>query len=114
MGELVPFKVQGGRKASRPLCFTRAEFVKILGVYSRRVIAGDWRDYAIDLRPGVAVFSIFRHASDQPLFAVAKVSRGGSGSMEFAVYHQGKSLKRSARLDDVLAAMKPDLRLVSN
>ena len=111
MGELVFFKRLGSRRTLRPLCFTRAELVKILGVYSQRVIAGDWRDYAIDVRPGIAIFSIFRHASDQPLYAVAKVNRG-SGTMEFAVYSQGARLKRSSRLDEVLAALKPDLRVV--
>ncbi len=113
MGDLLLFNVQGGRKATRPLCFTRTELLAILGLYSRRVIAGEWRDYAIDVRPGIAVFSIFRHASDQPLYAVAKLRRGGSGSMEFAVYCKGERLTRSSRLDDVLDALKPGLRLVS-
>jgi hypothetical protein len=114
MGELVPLQRQSGRKASRPLSFTRAELLKILGVYSRRVIAGEWRDYAIDMKPGIAIFSIFRHAADRPLYALAKAHRGGPGGMEFAVYCQGKRLKRSSSLDDVLVALKPDLRIVSN
>jgi hypothetical protein len=113
MGDLVDFKMQGSRRATRPLCFTRTELLKILNVYSRRVSAGEWRDYAIDVRPGVAIFSIFRHAADQPLYALAKVNRGG-GAMEYAVYCKGERLKRSARLEDVLGSLKPDLRIVPN
>jgi len=112
MGDLVILNVARGRKAARPLSFTRAELLKILGVYSRRVIAGEWRDYAIDIGPGVALFSIFRHASDRPLYAIAKVNRGGA-AMEYAVYCKGTRLKRSSRLDDVLATLKPGLKLVS-
>ena len=42
-------------------------------LYSMRVASGEWRDYAIDFRPGMAIFSIFRHTAEQPLFAIAKV-----------------------------------------
>ena len=36
------------------------------------VSAGHWRDYAIDMRPDAAIFSIFRHASEQPLYRIEK------------------------------------------
>src|SRR5579864_8316393 len=56
----------------RPLFFTRGELSEMLSVYSRRVISGEWRDYAIDHRDGLAMFSIFRHTLDRPLFAIVK------------------------------------------
>ena len=37
--------------------------------------SGEWRDYAIDFRPGMAIFSIFRHTSEQPLFAIANFAK---------------------------------------
>jgi hypothetical protein len=51
----------------------------MLSVYSRRVIDGEWRDYAIDSRDGKAIFSIFRHSFAQPLFAIVKQPDDNSG-----------------------------------
>ena len=56
--------------------FDRRELQQILQLYGRMVAAGEWRDYAIDFRPGMAIFSIFRHTAEQPLFAIAKVPGG--------------------------------------
>jgi len=42
--------------ARRTLYFTRQELNQLLGLYSRNVICGVWRDYAIDHRDGQALF----------------------------------------------------------
>ncbi len=52
--------------------FDRAELNRILTLYGRMVAAGEWRDYAIDFRDEAAVFSIYRRASEMPLFRVEK------------------------------------------
>ena len=52
--------------------FDRGELNCILTVYGRMVAAGEWRDYALDFLEEVAVFSIFRRASEMPLFRVEK------------------------------------------
>ena len=52
--------------------FDRGELNRILTVYGRMVAAGEWRDYALDFLEEVAVFSIFRRASEMPLFRVEK------------------------------------------
>lgn len=52
--------------------FDRAELSRILTVYGRMVAAGEWRDYALDFLEEVASFSIFRRASEQPLYRVEK------------------------------------------
>src|SRR5258707_8064038 len=64
------------RRHLRRIFFTRAELNLLLGVYSRKVSSGEWRDYAIDQQPGMAVFSIFRSSLERPLFAITK-SAGG-------------------------------------
>jgi len=59
--------------ASLPVTrFDRSELNRILTVYGRMVAAGEWRDYAVDFLEEVAVFSIFRRASEMPLFRVEK------------------------------------------
>jgi hypothetical protein len=52
--------------------FDRRELDLILRVYGRMVAAGEWRDYAIDGLKEMAVFSIFRHASENPLYRIEK------------------------------------------
>jgi len=36
------------------------------------VMAGEWRDYAIDFRDEAAVFSVFRSAAEIPLYSIEK------------------------------------------
>ena len=52
------------RSNQRHIYFDRRELNKLLSLYSRRVARGEWRDYAIDHGPGMAVFSVFRHSHD--------------------------------------------------
>src|SRR5271165_2841746 len=49
------------RTKHRTVYFTRFELNQLLGLYSRHVARGVWRDYAIDHRDGMAQFSVFRH-----------------------------------------------------
>jgi hypothetical protein len=67
------------------------------------VAAGEWRDYALDFREEVAVFSIFRRSSEMPLFRVEKCPglRGKQG--QYAVIAAGGLvLKRGPELAQVL------------
>ena len=50
--------------------FDRNELRILLNEYSRRVAAGEWRDYAIDFCKDRAVFSVFRHAAEHPLYSI--------------------------------------------
>lgn len=59
-------------KPVAPISYTRHELNQILNVYGRMVAAGEWRDYAIDALCDYAVFSIFRRASEAPLYQIEK------------------------------------------
>ncbi|WP_262692967.1 DUF2794 domain-containing protein [Kordiimonas aestuarii] len=61
-----------GRQANAIVYFNRPELTKILNVYGRMVAAGEWRDYAIDHLRDEAMFSIFRRASEMPLYRIIK------------------------------------------
>jgi len=54
------------RRARRTLYFTRSELNQLLGLYSRNVARGIWRDYAIDHRDGQALFSVFAIPTNAP------------------------------------------------
>ena len=81
--------------------FDRSELNHILGVYGRMVAAGEWRDYALDFLEDVAVFSIFRHAAEIPLFRVEKRPRAKQGQYS-VIAAGGMILKRGHELSQVL------------
>ena len=52
--------------------FNRAELGVILSVYGRMVAAGEWRDYGMSFLRDVAIFSVFRRATEHPLYRIEK------------------------------------------
>jgi hypothetical protein len=60
------------RPTPAEISFNRRELTEILEVYGRKVANGEWRDYAIDHSRDEAVFSIFRRASEMPLYRIVK------------------------------------------
>ena len=83
--------------------FERRELNQLLGLYGRMVAAGHWRDYAIDGLKDAAVFSIFRHASETPLYRIEKrpaLARRQGAWLVLA--HGGLVLKRGHELAQVL------------
>lgn len=83
--------------------FSQGELSLILGVYGKRVQRGEWRDYAIDSLPDMAVFSIFKSARENPIYSIAKIPpRTFLKPPEFVVYEAGKTIKQSASLREVL------------
>ncbi len=83
--------------------FERLELNRILNLYGRMVALGEWRDYAIDGLGDVAVFSIFRHASESPLYRIEKRPALARRQGQWAVINQsGHILKRGHELEQVL------------
>ena len=83
--------------------FDRPELNRILTVYGRMVAAGEWRDYALDFLDEVAVFSVFRHASEMPLFRIEKRPKLRARQGQYSVVAAGGLiLKRGHELAQVL------------
>jgi Protein of unknown function (DUF2794) len=99
------------RKNPRRVFFDRGELNQLLSLYSRNVANGEWRDYAIDQVGGSAIFSVFRHTHDAPLYSIAKQSNGRS--VEFVVFSGKEKLRRAKTLGDVLEVFHKKLRVVS-
>jgi hypothetical protein len=93
--------------------FDRQELSEILKVYGRMVAAGEWRDYAIDHLADRAVFSIFRRASEVPLYRIEKSPKLARKQGAYAVIAQtGMILKRGPDLARVLRVIDKSLKLV--
>jgi len=83
--------------------FERRELERLLRLYGRMVAAGEWRDYAIDGLRDAAVFSVFRRASEEPLYRIEKRPALARRQGAWAVIGQGGMiLKRGHELDQVL------------
>ncbi len=83
--------------------FHRKELNQILFYYGSMVSKGEWRDYAIDTGTHEAVFSIFRHSSEQPLYRIEKVPKLANKQGAYRIVgHDGQTLKRGKELAQVL------------
>ena len=94
------------------IAFTRQELMLILGLYGSHVADGEWRDYAMDFGREMAVFSIFRRSSEQPLYRIVKdPALARKQGMFYVVAQGGAILKRGHELAQVLRvlAKKPKL-----
>ncbi len=95
--------------------FDRLELGQILRIYGFQVAAGEWRDYAIDMLKDRAVFSVFRHSSEVPLYRIEKNPRLARRQGAYSVIAaSGHILKRGRDLDKVLRVLerKPKLAMV--
>ncbi len=52
--------------------FSKEELNIVLATYGRMVAEGLWRDYGISHLARTAVFSVFRHSADFPLYRIEK------------------------------------------
>ena len=114
MGQV--YRLDDFRRRAKPsrhaTFFTRSELNQLLSLYSPRVASGEWRDYAIDQRAGMAIFSIYRHSQDQPIFSIAKRSGRLDGPADFVVYTGPTRLKRARSLREALKVFQRKIKLV--
>ncbi len=111
-GALVPGSA--GTEAQRRTTFSRHELSAILAVYGRKVAAGEWRDYAIDIGRDKAVFSVFRRASECALYRIEKAPRLARKQGAYSIVAPaGLILKRGHDLCRVLRIFEDRVRLVS-
>lgn len=106
--------LSGRRSPDNPVVsFDKHELREIFSLYGRRVAEGEWKDYAIDFNSAKAVFSIYRRASEVPLFRVEKdPSLARKQGLYAVVAATGLILKRGADLRRVLQVLEPKPKLV--
>src|SRR5271155_533930 len=130
VGEIDPSAIRGPHRAEcdgaprnggeqRPpapaskVTFSRRELDRILRLYGRKVAEGEWRDYAIDFLKDRAVFSVFRRASEVPIYRIEKNPKLGRRQGAYSVISAtGHILRRGHELERVLGALDPSLRIV--
>jgi hypothetical protein len=94
---------QTANSGKAEVMWQRNELAAILNVYGHLVAQGEWKDYAIDALRDCAVFSIFRRASEVPLYTVVKTPVDSrKQGMYKVVAAGGQILKRGHELVSVL------------
>ncbi len=91
--------------AGRPgtVFFDRRELDLILRLYGRMVGMGEWRDYSIDVQSEAVFFSVFRRASESPLYRIEKRPALARKQGMWAIVGQGGHvLKRGRELEPLL------------
>jgi len=106
---------KGTQRADERVAFHRTELSVILNVYSRMVAAGEWKDYSMDFLRERAVFSVFRRATEHPLYRIEKRPKDAQKQGAYAVIgHDGRILKRGRDLKTVMRVFDSKLiRVVS-
>ena len=105
------------RRKAKTVFFSRPELNQLLSLYSRQVMRGEWRDYAIDQRESAALFSVFRHTQERPLYTVVKSAPGTNRHGDFAVLSGPERLASGASLAEVVRALQtclPKMRPVES
>ena len=117
--EIIPFPSPPAETSARAqklpeiVAFNRREISLLLNVYGRKVAAGEWRDYALDMLRDGAYFSIFRRTSERPQFVVEKNPKLRNRQGQFTVTNaEGKVLRRGHELERVLRVFDAGLSVV--
>src|ERR1700737_1006670 len=121
LGETEPSDSHGGEAATASppaaaprVTFDRRELNRILGLYGRKVAAGEWRDYAIDFLRDRAVFSVFRRASEVPISRIEKNPKPARRQGAYTIVSAtGLIVRRGHELDRVLRVLDKSLSVVA-
>jgi len=101
--KIIPITQNKKQMKTSWVAFHRSELGLILNIYGHMVSKGLWRDYAIDMLQGEAVFSIYRRASEQPIYQIYKRPALRHKQGQYSVIAPGGLiLKRGADLKTVL------------
>ena len=87
--------------------FDRRELNTILNLYGKKVAAGEWRDYAMDFLKDRALFSVYKRASERPLYVIEKNPKLRNKQGQYMVtIEDGRVLKRGHELETVLRVLE--------
>jgi hypothetical protein len=103
----IPGPSGNARRQPAGVSFDRSELSTILNLYGRKVAEGEWRDYAMDFLRDRALFSIYRRASERPLYVIEKNPRLRGRQGQYMVLGQdGRVLKRGHELGNVIRVLE--------
>ena len=96
----------------KTIFFSKLELTSILSLYSKQVSRGFWKDYALDSQNGTAIFSIFRHTHDKPIYQIIKKRLKGLKNInEFYILKDSELISKSTDLLMILNKFEKKLSI---
>ena len=96
----------------KTIFFSKLELTSILSLYSKQVSKGFWKDYALDTQNGTAIFSIFRHTHDKPIYQIIKKRLKGLKNInEFYILKDSGLISKSTDLLMILNKFEKKLSI---
>jgi hypothetical protein len=103
------FRLSDFRHRHKRIFFSRGELHQLLSLYSRQVMRGEWRDYAIDQQDGAALFSMFRRSQELPLYTIVKTAPGTSRQGDYMLLSGRQRVATGTTMGDVLGHLQRKL-----
>ena len=92
--------------------FSKLELTSILNLYSKQVSKGYWKDYALDSAIDNAIFSIYKHSLDKPMYQIIKNSQKGFRNKPiFFIKKDGEIISKSNDLFIILLNFEKKLSI---
>jgi hypothetical protein len=102
----------GNNNHKKTVFFSKLELTSILSLYSKQVSRGFWKDYALDSQNGTAIFSIFRHTHDKPIYQIIKKRLKGIKNInEFYILKDSELISKSTDLLMILNKFEKKLSI---
>ena len=94
------------------ISFSKIELTSILNLYSKQVSRGIWKDYALDSQFDNAVFSVYKHTQDKPMYQIIKNSlKGFRNKPIFFIKKDGEIISKSNDLIIILSNFEKKLSI---
>ena len=92
--------------------FSKYELTSILNLYSKQVAKGFWKDYALDSKANTAIFSIYKHSHDKPIYQIIKKSLKGFRNMpDFFITKDSEIINKSNEISSILSKFEKKLSI---
>ena len=92
--------------------FSKYELTSILNLYSKQVSKGFWRDYALDSKANIAIFSIYKHSHDKPIYQIIKKSiKGFRNIPDFFITKDKEIINKSREISIILSKFEKKLSI---
>ena len=105
-------KFNRNRYDIKKVFFSKSELTSILSLYSKQVSKGLWKDYALDSQSETAIFSVFRHTHDKPIYQIIKKRfKGLKNKCEFYIIKDAALISKSSDLLNILNKLEKKLSI---
>ena len=105
-------KLSRNKNHKNIIFFSKLELTSILSLYSKQVSRGFWKDYAMDSQNETAIFSIFKHTHDKPIYQIIKKRLKGLKIInEFYILKDIEIISKSSDLLTILNKFEKKLSI---